>query len=325
MSDIIYERDRQRLVELLLAYRTVTDVRLYPTIWRVLLLLSSRVWSPEKDARLWEIADGKVVGFAMLWRRYITSPYLVLDWFVDPILSTDDLITAILAWGDQRAREIAAENNTPLKLYTSINLEVKQPQPYVIAMGEEWKQTMLNQLDAVSFHSMSPNPEEHDVYFSRPLQGLLPVPVLPIEYMLRRLQGTSDLVAYQNLYSFAKVAPEHQKELLTSEEYACLVVVDPKGDFSAYCECSICREEWDLTGQRIGWIDYVETKETEKGKGLGRALLLAGLAQLQAWGAQAAMLVTINTNLPAVGLYEKSGFELVDVKQPERYEKVIEP
>ncbi|MBN2550024.1 MAG: hypothetical protein JXB15_12750 [Anaerolineales bacterium] len=41
--------DRQRLEELRLAHRLLV----YPTIWRSLLLLTSRVWDPAHDARQW--------------------------------------------------------------------------------------------------------------------------------------------------------------------------------------------------------------------------------------------------------------------------------
>ena len=118
-SGIIYPQDRQRLVDLLLAYRAATDVRLYPTIWRVLLLLTSRVWTPEKDVRLWKNAVGDLLGIAMLWRRQPASSYLVLDWFIHPARANGELVKAILDWGDRRAQEIAFEGNVPLTLYTS--------------------------------------------------------------------------------------------------------------------------------------------------------------------------------------------------------------
>ncbi|MFQ5615754.1 MAG: GNAT family N-acetyltransferase [Anaerolineales bacterium] len=72
--------------------------------------------------------------------------------------------------------------------------------------------------------------------------------------------------------------PLHQKELLESDEYCHLVVVNSNGEFAAYCECSICRAEWQITNQRMGWIDYVETRPEQKRQGLGRAALLAGLS-----------------------------------------------
>lgn len=317
MKAIKYPHDRQRLVDLLLAYRAATDVRLYPTIWRVLSLLTSRVWEAEKDACLWEAARGELNGFAMLWRRRPTSPYLVLDWIIHPGRASYKLVKAILEWGSQRAQEIATVNNAVLTLYTSTHA-------FLLTMGEA-KQSLPELLTSLGFDPHSPNSEEHNVYFAHPLVEPIPVAVLPPGHTIRRLQSMVDLEDYQSLYGFAAVNPLHFKEQLESGEYAHWVVMNPAGEFAAYCECSIWRSEWEQTSRRIGWIDYVETKETERGKGLGRFALLSGLAQLQAWGAETAMLVTINTNAAAVRLYEKTGFEQVDLEEPQKFEKKVEP
>jgi ribosomal protein S18 acetylase RimI-like enzyme len=59
---------------------------------------------------------------------------------------------------------------------------------------------------------------------------------------------------------------------------------------------------------RIGWIEYLGTREDQQRRGLGRAALLAGLGQLHAWGAQRAALITMPTNDPANALYAATGF-----------------
>ena len=161
------------------------------------------------------------------------------------------------------------------------------------------------------------------MYLARSLQVDLPTPVLPPEYTIRPLRDMEELEAYQNLYSFAAVNPQHQRELLASGEYSHLVVVDLKGIFAAYCECSICRAEWPSGHERIGWIDYIGTRAEQQRQGLGKAILLAGLARLREWGADTAMLVTINTNTSAIHLYAKTGFERMVVSESPRYEKYI--
>jgi hypothetical protein len=59
-----YFTHQQRLVDLWLACRAVGDVRIYPTIWRTRLLLTSRVWAPDKDTRIWENTNGQLTAFA---------------------------------------------------------------------------------------------------------------------------------------------------------------------------------------------------------------------------------------------------------------------
>ena len=78
----IEHTDYKRVVELLVAYRAATRVDVYPTAWRLRLLLTSRVWEPTRDTRLWEDTGGEMVGFAVLWRRRFEDTYLVLDRFV---------------------------------------------------------------------------------------------------------------------------------------------------------------------------------------------------------------------------------------------------
>jgi len=171
---------------------------------------------------------------------------------------------------------------------------------------------------------LPPNPDEHNAYFSKSLQNVIPTPSVPIGYEIRKLQGEDDFEAYQALYGFSKVNPLHLKELIESKEYCHLIMINPDGEFVAYCECSVCYAEWERTNQRIGWIDYVETKPEQQKKGLGQAILVAGLLELQKLGAEKAILVTINSNTPAVNLYNKTGFERVEMDEYSSYKKQIQ-
>lgn len=307
-----YPQDRQSLVDLLLSYRLAAGVELYPTIWRSLLLLTSRVWQPEQDARLWLDAGGSLLAFAMLWSRRRQSPYLALDRCVRPGLAQDGTTLAhdMLAWGAERAQAIARENAAPLRLFAS----ALHPQ---VCPGER--------LEAFGFAPIVPDPQDSNVYFARPLQEALPPPQLPAGYTLRAVGEAGELDAYQDLYGFAAVNPQHRQELLDSDEYAHLVIADPAGALLAYCEISIYRGEWQASGQRIGWVDYIETRPEAQGRGLGRAALLAGLQHLQRWGAQQARLVTVTSNVPAIGLYLATGFERLDIHEAPGYVHSIDP
>jgi ribosomal protein S18 acetylase RimI-like enzyme len=304
-----YQKEQKRLINFWLDYRTASDVRAYPTIWRIRLLLTSRVWEPEKDARIWEDASGQITGFAMLWRRQPTLPYIVLDVFSHPAFADKGIFLEMLKWGTLRAHEIATEQKMPLTIY---------------ANGFSRYNFTDSLLQQSGYTALPPNPDEHNVYFARSLQNEILIPSLPPGYSLRALQESDDLESYQSLYGFAKVSPLHQKELIESDEYRHLIIVNPAGEFVAYCECSICRAEWQITNQRIGWIDYIETRAGQQKIGLGHAILSAGLSQLQEWGADLAMLITVSTNTPAVNLYKKTGFECVEVLEYPAYQKQIE-
>lgn len=303
-----YHKDQKRLMGFWLDYRAAFDIRMYPTTWRIRLLLTSRVWNQERDTQIWESESGQIIGFAMLWSRQPTSSYIVLDSFVHPEFATSKLLSAILNWGNFRASEIAKEQKTSLVVYVT---------------GFSQYDFSDNILKQSGYTFLRPNPDEHNVYFGKSLQNGISLPAIPISYEIRKLQDSDDLEAYQALYGFSKVNPLHQKELMESKEYCHLVIVNPEGEFVAYCECSVCYAEWERTNQRIGWIDYVETKPEQQKKGFGRAILSAGLLQLKELGADIAMLVTINTNTPAVALYNKTGFESVAIKEYLSYEKQI--
>lgn len=301
-----YATDQGRLAGFWLDCRAVSDVRKYPTIWRTRLLLSSRVWNQEKDAQLWENQAKELVGFAMLWRRQAASPYVVLDYYLHPREANSELFSKILEWGDGRANQIAQEQGTELTSYIPSTLSFAIP---ILAKH--------------GYRLAPPSPVDYDVYFSKSILGDIPRPILPEGYHIRQLQNVDELQAYQALYGFAKVNPHHQQEAMESGQYFYFVVANPVGELVAYCECSIYYDEWKRTGQQIGWIDYVETKSNEQKKGLGQAVLNTGLLHLQKLGANTAMLITINSNTPAVGLYHKTGFSRIEIKDQFIYQKQI--
>ena len=78
--------------------------------------------------------------------------------------------------------------------------------------------------------------------------------------------------------------------------------------------------EWDLSGQCIGWIDYIGTRPKDRRQGFGQALLRHSLQKLQKQGAEEARLVTISSNLPAVNFYSKAGFRQEPVQEPASYQ-----
>ena len=301
-----YTQDIEQIVTVLLSYRAATTVHVYPTAWRLRLLLSSRVWEPEQDTRVWQDASGRMVAFAMLWRRRSTSPYLVFERVVDPVRATADLVTNMLAWGKERASTLAAKSSHPLILYAS---QLAAP-PQVDS-----------QLEAYGFVYDEPDPEAHNVYFERPLTTTLPEPLLPTGYVIRPVQSASELEDYGGLYDFTAVSPQHRQEMFSSNEYGHLVVVDPAGQFVAYCEYSLCRAEWQQSGQRLGWIDYIGTHPESRQRGLGRAVLWASLHHMQALGAETAVLITVSTNHPAIKLYEATGFTRLKIVEAPSYKQ----
>lgn len=80
----------------------------------------------------------------------------------------------------------------------------------------------------------------------------------------------------------------------------------PSGELAAFCICGF--EE----GQpEVGYADPIGVREGYKGRGLGAAVVTAGLNALQARGAKVAQLGTSSQNLAMQRLAERLGFALI--------------
>ena len=183
-----YFKDQKSLTDFWLDCRAAADVRQYPTLWRTRLLLSSRVWKPEKDTRVWQNRSGEMIGFAMLWRRQATSAYVVLDSYLHPTLAAKELFVEILQWGDARAHQIAQEQGSAITAYVT---------------GAPQQDFAVNILKQYGYAILPPNPTDDDVYFTKPLQDKILLPSLPSGYKIRKLQNVDELQAYQALSGFA--------------------------------------------------------------------------------------------------------------------------
>jgi ribosomal protein S18 acetylase RimI-like enzyme len=64
-------------------------------------------------------------------------------------------------------------------------------------------------------------------------------------------------------------------------------------------------------GDGRGWIQQLAVARSERGRGLGRALLLHALADLRSHGATSLALGVQGENDTALGLYRDIGFEVV--------------
>jgi mycothiol synthase len=240
----------------------------------------------------------------MIWRRHKGDANLILEYFSHPEFPLASLIHRVLEWAQRRAREIAGDLKKAVRLYAGEPALKVVPQVDFRGMG---------------FLALEADPERHTVFFARALDDDLPEPSLPPGYAIRSLRSPDELDRYARLYGFTDVSADYRRVQLSNDEYVQSVISDPAGEFAAYCEHSISRAEWERGSERVGWIDYVGTREEERGKGLGEAMLLDALHSLRDLGAEAAMLVTISDNLPAQRLYRKAGFGPVAGAADRRY------
>lgn len=288
----ISEYDQERAIALLLTTRISTSVERHPTVWRLRQLLNLRLWEPERDARLWEDVAGNLLGFAFLYRQSREDSLLGLAWIIQPHMQATPLAATMLDWALARVCEMAQEQ----QMMVSLNLAVYEDE------GE--KRSLLEASGFVLMHDI------HNWYMAHALDGPLSEPVLPEGFTICPLtdECESDVEKYKCLYGFPPVKHAYRLRLLRDPDYLHQVAVAPDSVFVAYCELSVNRQEWALSGRRVGWIDYVGTHRDFRQRGLGKAMVQFGLRQLQLWGADTTLLTTLNSNIPAQKTFLASGF-----------------
>lgn len=297
--------DLDNVLALLSAWRTVKPfdrIVAYPTIYRLGLLLSSRLHEPQRDARIWIETwgndwDEDLIGAAALWSRKQEDNYRALEGpFVLPDLAAEERVSLaddMLAWAQQRTREISQARGEPVSL-TAVARQNDTPSRDTLA---RW-----------GFELYAPN---GNVYWERSLAAI-DQPLVPAGVTIGPLRLEDHYVEYDQLYryAFGSVDEAHRWDLVDDPDYAFLAATTPNRYLVAYCEVSVCRREWIPGAPRIGWVDYIGVDDAYQRRGLGRAILTTGLAHLREWGAERAMLVTTPGNTSANALYKAAGFSV---------------
>ncbi|MEG4068090.1 GNAT family N-acetyltransferase [Microcoleus sp. Pol11C2] len=254
-----------------------------------------------RDIRLWEDAEGKLIGFAQL---SVSEPGEVIDgwlWFrVQPEARGGDVEAAAIAWGEVRMREVSAMRGARVKLRTYARAE-----------------------DCARISVLANCGFKADRYFYRMARSLsepLPEPQFPEGFALRQFPGQQEAAAWVEMFnqSFIDHWNHHDltvdkfKHELAKPDYRNdldLIAVADDGTFVSFCSCLICVEECDRTGRNEGWIACLGTRRGFRKMGLGRAMLLAGLHRLKAAGVATAILgVDAENSSGALHLYESAGF-----------------
>ena len=254
-----------------------------------------------RDIRLWEDAEGKLIGFAQLW---IPEPGEGIDgslWFrVHPDARGGDLEAAAIAWGEVRMREVSAIPGAPVKLRSSARAE---------------NADRISLLTSYGF-----KPDRYFCRLARSISEPIPEPKLPQGFTLIQFPGEQDSEAWVEMYNQSFIDHWNHHDLtvdkfkydLAKPDYRNdldLIAVADDGKFVSLCYCEISVDECDRTGRNEGWIACLGTRRGFRKIGLGRAMLLAGLHRLKAAGVETAILgVDADNQSGAMKLYESVGF-----------------
>ena len=279
------------VLDLLLACRAADMVDDWPPLLELRLILTSKALVPQ-DMCLWEQADGALAAFGLLLDRV----YLIA--FVHPQAAQRDLHEQALLWGMERMKTLEQTPGGPAILSVAVREDEVERRALVNRYGFEMK-------------------DWQTLRMACSLDVCLPEPTLPEGYAIRPLAGEQEadryLAVHHEAFPDSNLTLEERLALMRDSAYLPvldLVMTGPDGAFVAFCTCSFSVEENARLGRRDGWVDLVGTRPELRGKGLGRAVLLAGLCQLQALGAARALLGTQSTN-SAQRLYASVGFQII--------------
>ncbi|HNT78391.1 MAG TPA: N-acetyltransferase [Anaerolineae bacterium] len=274
--------DLQAVLDLLQAVRDV------PNIVDMQELLDMPTM--QAQTRLWEDADGRLLGFALV------DPYHNLIFEVRPEAAA--LVSDMVAWGETCIRREMAETGEEFTLDASCRAA---------------DTTRIAWLENHGFVQQ----EMRSLHLVRPLNEPIPEPRLPAGFVIRpttEAEAEAHVALHRAAFGSGFMTLEQRLATLRLPEYdptLDLVVVAPDGTLAAYCTCSISAEENALNGRADGYTDPVATHPAYQRRGLARALLLTGMRLLRDRGMDFAVMGTSSENVAMQKTAESVGFRVV--------------
>lgn len=292
------QEDWSAIATLLEACQSADSVIKDECLTELQLSLSSPNVNPKDDICLWENNEGQLLAIALIEPQ--TCDHQIdgyLRWYIHPSVFHQNLEQDILRWSEKRIREMGRQNNRSVQLKT-------------YTLDHQTQRNLL--LKNYGF-----TVDRHFLTMEKSLQTLVEVPSLPSGYQLSYIRDQKDIPAWVELFNESFIDHWDHHELTVEQVQSWhsqpnyqpeldLVAVAPDGTFAAFCSCQ-------LKSPQIGWIEWLGTRRGFRKLGLGRAILLAGLYQLQKSGATLVRLsVDAQSLTGATKLYQSIDFQAVD-------------
>jgi mycothiol synthase len=298
------ESDLQLIVDLYDACEAVDRIELSVSIDRLRVALAAPTIDPAKDLRLWEDAQGQLIGLSLSWLEEPTETDLADGglWFiVHPNARGGDIEAKMIALAELRIRAVGQERQAQPKLFT-------------------WSlSSQIERIALITQHGFVES--RHFFNLSRSLDIVIPVHQLPAGFTIRAVDLAQEAQAWVDMHNqafygqwnFHPLTVESCKHRLQDPDYLPeldLVTIDPDGKFASACYCSINPAHNTFTGRQEGWVVLLFTSPDFQRRGLAKAMLLSGLARIQALKMDIAKIGVDSRNAFGAGkLYESVGFE----------------
>ncbi|HSQ25727.1 MAG TPA: GNAT family N-acetyltransferase [Anaerolineales bacterium] len=172
-----------------------------------------------------------------------------------------------------------------------------------------------HRLQLLQKHGFTPEPVR-SLKYSRSVNQQHQMVPLPEGYFIRKVNGKEEVEQLVALHRAAfctdQMTVEYRLAMMSAPQYlpeADLVAEDAFGELVAFCVCGFEDIE---TG--IGYTDPIGIHPVHQRKGLGSAILTAGIQKLRELGAVRVELGTSSDNIAMQRLAAKLGFQLVSEK-----------
>jgi mycothiol synthase len=268
--------------------------------------------NPEVDAqrnvRLWHASTGLLVAISGLRlqpgdEHDEPEQTVYLGFSIHPDMRSSGLDAQIMAWSEQHLQHLLPDYRGAVKLYSG----VQNNQRDRIELLERYGFQATRQ-----FYRMS-----------RALTDDLPDIALPEGFTVRTVDAVEDAERWVEMFNQTFIDHWHHRPMTLEQFHYCAslsdydadldwVAIAPDGNFAGFCVGHIDWAENAQLGRDRGWISLLGTRRGYRRLGLGRAMLVKGLRQLQAKGLTTAMLGVDSENpSKALHLYESLGFQQV--------------
>lgn len=282
------EADLQALVDFVAA-RPVERVTDYPSIADIREMMG--VPEIREQTMLWSDGAGRLAGFAILRDQNLAFE-------VAPWAAGDEVGASIMAWAGGCVLRSGGKSGEGLALHISCR---------------DHYTAQLALLERLGF-TREP---DYAVHLTRPLNGPIVAPQAPQGFQIRHVAGEHEAEALVALHRAAfgteQMTVEYWLSMMRVPEYdpqLDLIAIAPDGAFASYATLIINEEENRLTGRCEGYVGSVGTHPSFRRRGLAKAIILAGLARLQARGVEFACSDTGSWNVAMQQTFLSIGFQV---------------
>jgi GNAT superfamily N-acetyltransferase len=259
---------------------------------------------PAKDIVLGEV-DKQLIAFSQVtWRFRDDSEYVYSSWcHIHPDWRNKGLGTALLAYNENRLREVAVENEHPTDAPRFFETWGGPTMPGAIAILE----------------NAGYEPNRYFFTMVRPIDAPFPEAQMPDGLEVRPFENTHNRPIWEAMYEAFRdhwghtegTEEDYQRFLASPSRKTEIWQVAWDGDEVAGMILNNYFEEEDKAfNRRRGWTDPICTRRPWRRRGLARALLVKSIAMFKEMGFDDTAL-GVDTENPngALKLYESVGYE----------------